>query len=65
MQEAGRPLTDVTNQVPKKRGRKSLVNLTPEEKKSHKVQLQRERREKKRKAKEEYLQTPEGQAADR
>ena len=65
MQEAGRPLTDVTNQVPKKPARKSLVNLTPEEKKSHKVQLQRERREKKRKAKEEYLQTPEGQAADR
>ena len=48
-----------------KTGRKSLINMTPEEKKRHKSQLQKERREKRRKAKEDYLNTPEGQAADR
>ena len=59
MQEAGRALSDVTNQV-----RKSL-KLSPEERKRRDAQRKKEHREKKKKAKEEYLKTPEGQAAER
>ena len=57
-------LSDVTNRIANKPGRKSL-NLTPEEKKRKETERKREYREKKRKAKEDYLKTPEGQAADR
>ena len=64
MQEAGEALSDITNQARKKPGRKSL-NLSPEEKKQHHAKWKKEYREKKKKAKEEYLKTPEGQAADR
>ena len=59
MQEAGRALSDVTNQVPKS------LKLSPEERKRRDAQRKKEHREKKKKAKEEYLQTPEGQAAER
>ena len=66
--QAGRALSDLTNRSPKSHpgvaGRKSL-GLTPEEKKKRSAQRLREHREKKKKQREEYLQTPEGQAADR
>ena len=68
MQEAGSVLSDLTNRSPKshpgKAGRKSL-GLTPEEKRKRDAQRKREDRAKKKKTNEEYLKTPEGQAADR
>ena len=65
MEDVNPVLSDVTNQVPKRRGGRKSLNLSPEERKKLHAQRQKEYREKKNKAKEEYLQTPEGQAADR
>ena len=60
MQEAS-PLCDITNRG---RGRKKS-ELTPEEKKRKNAERMREKRAKTKKAKEEHLLTPEGQAEDR